>query len=124
MNGKGYFMALRDMVRENVRGVISSLAAREPSQAAFARKVGISPQNVVHWLAGDTVPSLEKMADIAEVYGLPIGTLLEGPAAAPAELMPDEAEVVELMRSMTGAGRAMLVEVARAFKESGSYDAQ
>ena len=116
-------MALRDVVRENVRGVICSLAAREPSQAAFARKVGVTPQNVVHWMSGDTVPSLEKMADIAEAYGLPIGTLLDGPAGAPAELLPDEEAVVELMRQMNGAGRKMLLSVAESFKKSGSYDA-
>ena len=115
-------MALRDVVSETVRGVISSLVAREPSQAAFARKVGVSPQNVVHWLSGDTVPSLEKMADIAEAYGLPIGALIDGPSYEPAELMPDEAEVVELMRSMNAHGAKMLVTVARLFKESGSYD--
>ena len=115
-------MALRDVVRETVRGVISSLAAREPSQAAFARKVGVSPQNVTHWLVGDTVPSLEKMADIAEAYDLPIGALIDGPSYKPAELLPDEAEVVGLMRKMNAHGGKMLVTVAQAFVDSGSYD--
>lgn len=112
-------------VRGTVRHHIVELVEAEKSQSEFARKVGATPQNVRNWIAGDSSPSLDKLADIAEAYGLTPGALLEMPGDRElTALTPEEAEVVELMRSMTGAGRAMLVEVARAFKESGSYDAQ
>ncbi len=98
---------------------------REGSIGAFARRVGATPQNVRNWAIGASSPSLEKIADIAAAYGLTPGALLESPGdRAATELLPEEAEVVALMRKMDGEGRAMVVRVTSALESSGAYRGQ
>ena len=108
-------------VRAAITRCIKRLADSEPSKSAFARKVGATPQNVAQWTNGAKVPTLETLAHIADVYGLSMDALF-GRDELPGGLTEDEAEVVGLMRTMNAHGGKMLVTVARAFKESGSYD--
>ena len=100
-------------VREALRRSIVALADGEPSRSEFARKVGTTPQNVAHWCAGDTVPSLEKIGEIAAAYGLPIGALFDGADYEKIGLMPDEEELLKAYRELDAAGRMTLREVAR-----------
>lgn len=108
-------------VRESVRYSIISLIEQEGGPTAFARKVGATPQNVRNWVAGDSCPSIEKLGEIAEVYDVPVGSLMgdRGDVTLP----PDEDELLGLYRSMSGQGKAMLLQVARSFVASGAYDA-
>lgn len=110
-------------VREALRRNIIALAASEPSKSAFARKVGTTVQNVAHWCAGDTVPSIEKMGEIAAAYGLPIGALFDGADYEKVGLAPDEAELLDIFRALDRIGRKMLLSTARAYRESGEFDA-
>ena len=107
-------------VRAVVRESIAKLAESETSKAAFARKVGATPQTVNHWLNGGMMPPLDVLVRIADAYGLSLDALLG--RGGQRDLFPDEAEVVGIMRSMNGNGSKMLVTVAKAFKASGSYD--
>ena len=112
------------MEESEVRGIvmksIETLAASEPSKAAFARKVGVSPQTVNHWLNGGVMPPLDVLVRIADAYGISLDALLG--RSGQRELFPDEAEVVGLMREMNAQGRRMVVTMVQAFKASGSYD--
>lgn len=108
-------------VREAVQYALLRLCDGEPSKAAFARKCGTSQQNMQNWLNGQNMPPVEKLVEIADVYGLSLDSMV-GRDELPDGLTDDEAEVVELMRSMNAHGAKMLVTVAKAFKESGSYD--
>lgn len=110
-------------VREALRLNIVALVGRERHRSEFARKVGTTPQNVSHWCAGDTVPSLEKMGEIAAAYGLPIGALFDGADYEKVGLTADEDELLETFRSMDMVGRRMLLATARAYRESGEFDA-
>ena len=100
-------------LRDNVRTVLASLAAMEDSKSAFARKCGTTPSNVGHWLAGDTIPSLEKLLEIANIYGVPLSTMVGGMVAEQASLTPDEEELLAAYRELDAAGRLTLREVAR-----------
>lgn len=108
-------------VREEVRGALIRLCGSEPSKAEFARKCRTTQQNVQNWLNGTSMPTVEKLVEIADVYGQSLDALV-GREVATTGLLPDEEAVVALMRQMNGAGRSMLVTVAESFKKSGSYD--
>ena len=110
-------------MRTSIRGTLESLSKLEKSKSAFARKCGTTPSNVGHWLAGDTVPSLEKLLEIANVYGLPLSAFVGGTKAEPVTLSNDERELLDTFRSMDGVGRRMLLATARAYRESGEFDA-
>ena len=110
-------------VREEVRMALVRLCGSEPSKAEFARKCGTTQQNVQNWLKGTSMPTVEKLVEIGDVYGLDMDELV-GRKVTPSGLMPDEEAVVELMRQMNAQGRKMLLSVAESFKKSGSYDAQ
>lgn len=107
-------------VRAAITRCIEMLVESEPSKAAFARKVGASPQTVNHWLNGGMMPPLDVLVRIADVYGVSIDALLG--RGSQRELFPDESEVVETMRNMNTAGRKMVLTMVLAFKASGSYD--
>lgn len=109
-------------VRTVLRGHIVDMIDAEGSLSGFARKVGATPQNVRNWVAGDSSPSLDKVAEIAAAYGLTAGALLETPGDRRlTELLPVEADVVAVMRSMSEDGRRMVLQLAQALDASGAY---
>lgn len=107
-------------VRGAVRTTLAKLCDKEPSKAAFGRKVGTTQQNVQNWVNGFSMPPVEKLVEIADVYGLSLDAMV-GRGDVPDMLSEEEAEVVGLMRQMDLNGCRMLVTVAKAFVESGSY---
>ena len=109
-------------IRASIRRWIATLAALEPSKAAFARKVGSTPQNVTHWTSGEKIPAIETIVHIADVYDMSVDTLFGRPVKK-STLSPDEDEVLEALRTMNADGRRALVAVARGLKASGEYDA-
>lgn len=109
-------------VRETLRGHLLDFINREGGFAEFAAKVGATPSNVRNWAAGANSPSLDRIAAIAAAYGLTPGALLETPGdREQTELLPDEADVVGLMRAMDAEGRSMLLRLAQALVDSGAY---
>lgn len=108
-------------IRNEVQRTLTRLCSLEPSKAAFARKCGTTQQNVQNWVNGFSMPPVEKLVEIADLYGMSLDAMI-GRGAVPDGLSEDETAVVELMRQMNGHGCQMLVTVAKAFKESGSYD--
>ena len=108
-------------VRESVRCALIRLCDGEPSKAAFARKCGTTQPNVQNWINGTSMPTVEKLVEIADIYGLSLDSFV-GRDELPSGLTEDEAEVVGLMRKMNAHGGKMLITVAQAFVDSGSYD--
>ena len=105
-------------VRESVQYALVKLCDGEPSKAAFARKVGVSPQNVQNWINGQNMPPVEKLAEIADMYGLSLDSMV-GRDELPGGLADDETAVVEAMRKMDRHARAALVMVAQTFAGDG-----
>jgi transcriptional regulator with XRE-family HTH domain len=52
------------------------IAARYPSQSAFARGCGVSPQYVNQVLQGEVVPSLARMVQFAVLLGVSMDELV------------------------------------------------
>lgn len=78
------------------------------SQEELADKVGVSRQAVGKWENGTSVPELDKLLTLAEVYGLPIGELLGVESAAvPADAAEaksgaaDDGALEDLLRGLT-----------------------
>jgi len=88
-------------VRVIIRATLTALANQEPSKSEFARKVNTTPSNVGHWLAGDTVPSLDKLVEISQIYELPLAAFTgTGPEGSSLALLPDEVELLEAYRTL------------------------
>lgn len=109
-------------VRAAITRSLNALAALEPSNAAFGRKVGATPQNVSQWLSGSIVPPYEVLVRIADLYDVSLDTMTGRTIRL--GLLPDEAEMVEAMRAMSAEGRVTLMRVARCLKMFGEKDAE
>lgn len=100
--------------RESITYSLRSLATLEPSRTDFARRVASTPQNVAHWLNDGKLPSIDKLVEIADVYDVSLDAMAGREARS--ALMPEEMELVRLMRRMDETGRSTLVQVARALE--------
>lgn len=65
-------------VREKIQRSIVLLVNREGSPSKFAKKVGSTKQAVANWVSGKNAPDIEKIAEIARVYNIPMSALLNG----------------------------------------------
>ena len=66
--------------RENVLNAIAWLvdAREDGSRVQFARRVGVTPQNVYNWIHGYSSPDLERVGLIAVVYGVSLDWMIGG----------------------------------------------
>lgn len=60
----------------------NALEAAEISQSAFARSIGVTPQAVQHWCAGNAVPHPKKLEAISQALGIPPSRLMYGKDSA------------------------------------------
>ena len=65
-------------IRDNVQYSITFLVDQEGSQAGFARKIGTTKQAVANWVKAKNAPDIETIARIAEVYKVPLESILNG----------------------------------------------
>ena len=113
-------VAEKTATREAVQRFLEQLCIGEKSKAAFARKCGVSQQNVQNWVKGQNIPDVEKLVEIADIYGKSLDEAVGREAPG---LPADEAEILEVFRGLDRTGRRMLLATARSFRESGEFDA-
>ena len=104
-----------EKVRHAVQASIVALVITAGSQRAFAKRVGTTESNVVHWMKGTSTPTIDKLAEIADAFGLPVTAMvqLDGEVETPA-LMPDEVELLHAYRALETETKKAVLEVMRA----------
>ena len=70
--------------------LIRERRARNLSQEKLAELVGVSRQTVSQWENGYTEPDLTRLRRLAELFGLSLDELVEGPRPAKEEAAPEE----------------------------------
>lgn len=104
-----------EKVRHAVQASIAALVIASGSQRAFAQRVGTTESNVVHWMKGTSTPTIDKLAEIAEAYNLPVTAMVELDAEGePMALMPDEVELLHAYRGLETETKKAVLEVMRA----------
>lgn len=76
------------------------------NQSELARQLGLTPQSVQKWEAGETVPRSQKMQELSRILGVPVAYLMEGEGEPPP---PSAATVGSLIEG----ARAKSVEIPR-----------
>ncbi len=104
-----------ERARNAVQASIVALVIAQGSQKEFAERVGTTQGNVSHWMKGTSTPTIDKLAEIAEAYNLPISSLVEFDAEGePMALMPDEVELLHAYRGLETETKKAVLEVMRA----------
>lgn len=82
-------MEFREYVRRNIVWIIEEYEGGSP--ASFGKKIGRIRQRVNSWKKGESVPDLDTVVHIAEVYDLSLDWLIGGDVSkAPSGFSTDE----------------------------------
>ena len=96
---------LQEAVRKQIgRAVAKARRRRRWSQSELARRLETSRERLSRWERGLHIPSLEDVALLSEVLGIPFWEL--GLGEAPVEAL-SPVELMELARSFTAIGRLL-----------------
>lgn len=90
------------------------------SQMEAAERLGVSRQTIYRWESGESEPTLENLRSLADLYGMAVDELLNGPAEPDvpeedaAEPPQDESDKIELLsnRPYTALADRKTVQVA------------
>lgn len=80
------------------------------SQAALAKRLGISAPSVAQWELGQTRPDLQRLPALAQILGCTIDELIEG---APDPLADRRAELAALANDADESTLNLLIEMAK-----------
>jgi transcriptional regulator with XRE-family HTH domain len=70
------------------------------SQEAFAETIGVSRQSVTKWENGDSVPEIENLLIISNIFKITLDSLIKGPTAysvSPEVKEQDENQIIEFL---------------------------
>ncbi len=76
------------------------LKRREWNQSDAARRMGIQPSVVSHWISGKRVPSPQSCDLISDAFGVPVDLVLELAGHRPAPLPVDPESPVALITAL------------------------
>lgn len=118
--------------RDNIRAQIVRLVELEGSRTKFAKRIGVTPQNVYNWIHGNKCPDIERLAQIAKTYSVSIDSFFNAAdeSSAPCRVvnfLGNEVEdsnldmLVSMYRQMNEEGRAHLMMCARTAMASGMF---
>ena len=79
------------------------------SQEQIAEKIGISRQAYAKWESGATVPDIEKAAQLAEVYGVSIDSLMKTETLSGIGVLPPAPQGKNLWGTVTLGDRGQIV---------------
>lgn len=75
------------------------IEASSYSPADVARAIGVDRSAVSRWMAGGRTPTMQNLIDLAELLGVEVRDMWEGPNATPTT--PEQKAMIERMASMT-----------------------
>ena len=93
--------------RENLASVLS--------QEMIRRGHNVTYMAVRKWLAGESVPSIEKLADIADLANCSVDYLIHG--KGPMRMTQESYALLELFDTMTPEQRKALLDLGNAFSQ-------
>ncbi len=90
------------MKRENDKDicgkVISLIESEYDSDAAFERAAGLAPKTVNNWRRGKSSSYMRMLPELAELFEVSVGEILDMPVTGDRDLSDDEAELLTLYR--------------------------
>ena len=91
---------MKDKANESVREKILSLIESEfESDAAFERTLGLADKTVNNWRRGRSASFMKMMPELAKVFGVNVGELLDIPIThSSSELSVEEVHLLHLYR--------------------------
>ena len=104
----------RDRFRHNLGRIMTE---QKITQASLARQMEVSRVAVHAWIWGTCFPETSRLIRLAQVLNVPIGTLLEGPAAE-VEAAPSNEEILLLSAFRKLPNTARLTLLADAYEMS------
>lgn len=81
------------------RRIRALVAASGFSQVEIARSIGVDKSTVSKWIKGERTPTMQNLVDLAELLGVEMKELWDGPEAIPST--PEQRLMIERMRNMT-----------------------
>lgn len=81
------------------RRIRALVAASGFSQVEVARSIGVDKSTVSKWIKGERTPTMQNLVDLAELLGVEMKELWDGPEAIPST--PEQRLMIERMRNMT-----------------------
>lgn len=76
--------------RETIQSNIKKLVDLEGGPKSFADKIGATKQAVNNWINSTSIPDIEKLAEIAHTFGLPLSALLTSDDGLTPSLVRDD----------------------------------
>lgn len=76
-----------EQLHENIQRSLVALRDHEGNNVKFAERIGESKQTVGHWVNGKNRPDIEKLAEIAALYRIPLSMIING-GVSESKIMP------------------------------------
>ena len=95
---------------------------RNTTPTAVVKKIGLSSAKVTAWKNG-TIPKMNIVQQLAQELSVPVSSFFETDTQLPAQLDPDEEELLEAYRQLVRSGKRQLMGKAYELLDSQSTSA-
>lgn len=94
---------------------IDALIETSPySQKEVAIHLGVDKSTISRWITGERTPTMKNLMDLADLVGVDMRELWEGPDVLPAT--PEQRMMLEVMKSLTPEAQQLLIANATLLK--------
>ena len=88
------------------RAIARERAARDLTQEQLAEQLGVEQETVSRFERGLTLPPLQRLIQLADIFDLPLETLLRGTTNRPAD---EAADIAQMLERLDDDGRILCV---------------